>query len=231
VVKIAAANTQETDDTERSYKGKWRDRAWKEALTDGAQSALEYFMPDLVADMDPEKELIGIPGMELYSEGTNSEKEMRNLDIFLEVPLKDGKNGNVALFVEQQDERREDFSLRMFETYIRLREKRRLKTTGFAIYTGNMPNIDTYFESCYGFEVSVRFRTLHLPSKSINELSNDERPFALVLLAGRLSQEAGESIELREKYAWEILSRMDERGYNSKEKRTIAKFSGRIFFL
>jgi hypothetical protein len=226
------ANTQETDNAGHLYKGKWRDRAWKEVLTDGARGALEYFMPDLAADMDTKKKLTGISGLELYSAGTSSEKEMRNLDVLFEVPMKDGTNDNVVLFIEQQHETSADFALRMFETYIRLHEKRRLKTTGFAIYTGNMPDINTYFESCYGFKVSVEFRTFHLPSKSIDELKKDPRPFALVLLAGRYSHEAGESIELREKYAWEILSEMNERGYNnSKEVIFLLDFLGKIFRL
>ena len=43
---------------------KWRDMAWKEVLCDGAQSAIEYLMPDLAADMDPAREMAGIPGMD-----------------------------------------------------------------------------------------------------------------------------------------------------------------------
>ena len=31
---------------------KWRDTAWKEVLSDCAQGAIEYLMPDLAADMD-----------------------------------------------------------------------------------------------------------------------------------------------------------------------------------
>jgi len=215
-----------------SYKPhNWRDMAWKEVLTDGAQSAIEYLIPDLAADMDPAREMTGIPGMEIFSEGSDSDKYMRSTDVFFDVPMLDGTNGNVALFVEQQHEKEDDFALRVFETYIRLREKRRLRTTGFTIYTGSAPDVNTYFESCYGFEVSVKFKTFYLPSRSVEELRRDKRPFGRVMLAGRLSLDAGNDLDLRREYAWEILNTTDEQDYDREKKLFILDFSRRIFRL
>jgi len=68
---------------------KWRDTAWKDVLCDAAQSAIEYFMPDLAADMDPTREMAGIPGMELFADGADSDKGMRELDVFFNVPMRD----------------------------------------------------------------------------------------------------------------------------------------------
>jgi hypothetical protein len=211
--------------------GKWRDRAWKEVLSEGAQSAIEYLMPDLAADMDPARELTGIPGVELYSEGSDSDEGMRVSDVFFDVPMRDGKNGNVALFFEQQHETDEEFALRMFDTHGRFRERLRVRTTGFAIYTGDSPNVDTYSESCYGFDVSVKFRTLHIPSKSLDELRGDKLPFARVVLAARLSLDAGDDVELREKYALEILNTTCEQDYDREKRLFILEFSRRIFRL
>jgi predicted transposase YdaD len=205
--------------------------AWKEVLRSGAQSAIEYFMPDLAADMDPTRALTGIPGMELYPEGADSDKGMRVSDVFFDVPMRDGENGNVALFTEQQDEEDEEFALRVFETYVRMRERRRVRTTGFVIYTGNSPNVDTYSESCYGLEVSMKFRTFHLLSMSVDELRADRRPFGHVVLAARLSLDAGDNVELREKYAAEILNTTDERDYGRDKRLFILDFSRRIFRL
>jgi hypothetical protein len=205
--------------------------AWKEVLCDGAQSAMEYFMPDLASDMDPTRELTGIPGMELYPEGSDSDKGMRISDVFFDVPMRSRENGNVAVFVEQQDEKDEHFALRVFETYIRMREKRRVKTTGFAIYTGDSPDVATYSESCYGFEVFVKFRTFHIPSKCPDELRSDKRPFARVVLASRLSLDAGNDVGLREKYAMEILNTTGEQDYDRKKRLFILDFSRRIFRL
>ena len=56
---------------------KWRDTAWKDVICDIPQSAIEYLMPDLAADMDPAGEIRGIPGMELFAEGTDTDEGMR----------------------------------------------------------------------------------------------------------------------------------------------------------
>ena len=178
-------------------KHKWRDVAWKEALGGGARNAIEYFMPDLAADMDPSRDVTTIIGQELHPAGADSDKGMRSADVFLDVPLLGGENGNVALFIESQHEDDESFALRMFETYVRLREKRRVKTTGLAIFTGNAKDVNTYFDSCYGFKVSVEYNTFHLPSKNLEELRRDKRPFARVALAGRLSLDAGGDLASR----------------------------------
>ena len=155
---------------------KWRDTAWKEALCDGAQSAIEYLMPDLAADMDPTREICGIPGIELFSEGADSDKGMRELDVFFSIPMLDGETGNVALFVEQQHEPNASLPERVFETYIRLREKWRLRTTCIVVYTGSAPNVNTYAESAYGCEISMKYRTYYLPEKSADELRADNHP-------------------------------------------------------
>jgi predicted transposase YdaD len=207
----------------------WRDLAWKEVLSDGAKSAIEYLLPDLAADMDPTKELTGIPGMELFSDASDSDKYMRVLDVYFDVPMLNEENGNVALFIEQQHEGDKSFGRRVFDTYVRLREKRRVRTTGAAIYTGDSPDVNTYTESCYGFEVSVKFRTYHLPSKDLDALRDDTRPFARVMLAGRLSFDAGDDTELREKYAWELLNTTNEQDYDREKKLFILEFSRRIF--
>jgi hypothetical protein len=224
---------KETSECEKYSQHKWRDVAWKKALGDGAGSAIEYFLPDLAADMDSSREVTAITGLELHSSSTDSDKRMRVSDVFLSVPLRDEENGNVALFVEQQheEEEEEDFALRVFETYCRLREKTRKKTTGLVIYTGSVKPVNSYFDSCYGFEVSVKYNAFHLPGKSVEELRKDKRPFARVVLAGRLSLDAGDDVKRREECAWELLQTTMEADYDKRSRRVILVFSRGIFRL
>ncbi|MDR1732180.1 MAG: Rpn family recombination-promoting nuclease/putative transposase, partial [Synergistaceae bacterium] len=218
--------------SENKKPHKWRDTAWKKALTNGGRSAIEYFMPDLAADMDLTRELTGTTGVELQKSDADSDNDMRVLDVLFDVPLKEGKNGDLALFIEQQHDTDEDFALRMVETYVRLKElKRHNLTTGFAIFTGNSPDMGFWFDSCYGFEVSVKYRTFHLPSRNLEELRKDRRPFAQVMLAGRLSLDAGDDPALRERYAWEILNRISEQEYSLKDQNCILDFTRRILWL
>jgi predicted transposase YdaD len=210
---------------------KWRDLAWKKALSDGARDAIAYFMPDLAADMDASGDVTAISGMELPVIGSDTEKGMRLLDVFLNVPLRNGDRGNVALLVEQQHRNDESFALRMLEMYVRLREKSRLRATALAIFTGDAKNVDTYADSCYGVELSFRYNTFHLPGKTLDELKRDKRPFARVVLAGRMSLEAGDDVKSREKYAWEILNMTGDRDYDKEQMKVILNFSRGIFRL
>jgi hypothetical protein len=208
---------------------KYRDRTWKETLCISGRSAIEYLMPDLAAGMNPEGKIDSTSGTELFSEGSDSDKYMRVLDVLFNIPMLDGENRNVAMFAEQQHEPSAGLPEKVFESYVRIREKWRLPTTCIVIYTGSAPNVSTYTESCYGCEVSMKFRTYYLPEKSADELRADHHPFALVMLAGRLALDAGGDVKLREKYAEEIAEIVEERGYDKREKFFIINFAEKIF--
>ena len=198
---------------------KWRDTAWKDILCDIPQSAVEYLMPDLAAKMNPMAEIRGISGMELFAEGTDTDEGMREPDVFFNIPMLNGESGNVAMFAEQQHEYDDNLPLKVFDMYVRVREKWRRPTTCIVIYTGDKSmNVNTYVESCFGCEVSMRFRTYYLPEKSVDELRADNHPFARVMLAGRLALDAGNDPKLREQYAIEIAE-------------TVAEDDKRIFIL
>ena len=211
---------------------KWRDVAWKLALIDGAREAVEYFMPDLFSDMDESRGIIGITGAELPRAGSDSDKGMLVSDVLLNVPVTGDEDWSVACLVEQQHEEDKDFASRMFDSYVRLRAQRPAgRTTGFAIYTGRSENANSYTETCYGLEATIKFRTFNVPSYSLAELREDKRPFARVMYAGRLSLESGNDVALREKYALELLDITDERKYDKRQRKFILEFADKIFWL
>ncbi|MDR3353477.1 MAG: hypothetical protein LBO21_00400 [Synergistaceae bacterium] len=211
---------------------KWRDTAWKQALVDGAKEAIEYFMPDLASDMDKSREITGITGMELPIAGSDSDKGMQVSDVFLNVPVLGGEDWSVACLAEQQHEHESGFADRMFNSLIRLMASRPDgMVTGFAIYTGDSKNVNSYTRSCYGLVMTMEFRGFHLPSCSIEELRRDNRPFARVMYAGRLSLESVNDIAMREKYARELLDMTSERDYDKRQRRFILGFANRIFWV
>jgi hypothetical protein len=211
---------------------KWRDVAWKRAIVDGASEALEYFMPDLAFDRDTSREIVGITGAELSISGSATDKGMLVSDVFLNVPVTGGEDWSVVCLAEQQHENDKEFAGRMFDSWVRLRAQRPVgRTTGFAIYTGSSGNVDSYTESCYGLEATLKFRTFHVPSYNVEELREDKRPFALVMYAGRLSLESGNDVKTREKYAWELLNVTCEREYDKRQRKFILEFTDRIFWL
>ncbi|MDR1650959.1 MAG: hypothetical protein LBR87_04165, partial [Synergistaceae bacterium] len=211
---------------------KWRDTAWKRAIADGARDAIAYFMPDLASDMDESKEVTCITGMELPVKDSDSDKDMRVSDVFLNVPVKGGEDWSVACLAEQQHENDKGFAGRIFDSWVRLRASRPAgRATAFAIYTGDSKDVNFYTETCYGFKAFIEFRTFHLTSRGVGELGEDKRPFARVMYAGRLSLESGDDLALREKYAWELLNTTGAESYDKKQRKFILEFAGRIFRL
>jgi hypothetical protein len=217
---------------------KWRDVAWKRAIADGARDAIAYFMPDLASDMDISREVTGITGMELPIKDSDSDKGMLVSDVFLNVPVKGGEDWSVACLAEQQDtdEKGErgarGFAARMFDSLVRLMASRPTgRVTGFVVYTGSAKDVNSYTVSCYGMEATIKFRTFHVPSYSLEKLREDRRPFARVMYAGRLSLESEDDVALREKYAWELLNMPGGEGYDKRQRKFILEFVGRIFRL
>jgi hypothetical protein len=141
---------------------KWRDVAWKRAIADGARDAIAYFMPDPASDMDASREVTSISGMELPVKDSDSDKDMRVSDVFLNVPVKGGEDWSVACLAEQQhaDEKGEhgkkSLAERVFDSVVRLRASRPAgRVTGFAIYTGSSKDVNFYTETCYGLEFAL----------------------------------------------------------------------------
>jgi hypothetical protein len=216
--------------SERPHK--WRDVAWKWAIVDGARDAIGYFMPDLASDMDLSKEITAITGMELPKRSSDSDKGMLVSDIFLNVPVIGGEDWDIACIAEQQHEPDKNLVERVFDSWVRLRAQRSARrTTAFVLYTGDSKNVNFYTESCFGLEASLKFRAFHLPSYDLEALRNDKRPFARVMYAGRLSLGTENDVELREKYAWEILNTTSEQEYDKRQRKFILEFADRIFWL
>jgi hypothetical protein len=136
----------------------------------------------------------------------------------------------VVCIVEQQHRPDNNIGQRMFDLFVHP-ERLSGKTTGFVIFTGNSPNIDSYTETCFGFEASIKYRTFHLSIYKMDDLIQDKRPFAKVMYSGRLTLEAKEDLNLREKYAWDFLKILRETEYNPQQKRFILVFAKNLFWL
>jgi hypothetical protein len=211
---------------------KWQDAAWKDALVNGARDAIEYFIPNLAADIDHSREITGMRGMELPAPGSGTDAGMRILDVLFSVPVTGGKDRNVVVLTEPHNYDDETFALAMLEKYLRLREQTRKPTTALAIFTDRVKSADSsYNESCYGTELTLKYNTFYVPEHEIDKLRKDNQPFAQVVLAARMALDAGDDVRLREEYAKEILDTVKTRAYGKESMGYILKFSKDIFWL
>ncbi|GHV48583.1 hypothetical protein FACS1894204_12920 [Synergistales bacterium] len=205
----------------------WIDRAWKDCITENVDDALLFFKPTLAADRDYNRKPMLVSG-ELPAIGSDSDKGMRNSDVALSIPLKEGADQRIVFHIEQQHEPDKDLPLRMFQGYYRMSDRLQLPVTSLAILTGNIKPVNAYSTSCYGTELNFRFGVYHVASADIEELKRDGRVFALVILAAKRMLDAGESLEKRGRYSLELLSAARERGYDIGKMRNIQKFIYRV---
>ena len=206
---------------------KWIDRSWRDVLTENVDDAILFFKPDIAADRDYDKKPLLVP-TELPTIGGDSDKGMRNTDIGLSIPLKTGTDQRLAFHVEQQHAYDKDFALRMFQGYYRMSDRLRIPVTSFAIFTGNLNPIAVYSTVCYGTELNFKYNVYHVASADVKALEQDERIFALVVLAARRMLDAGGDPEKRGQYSLELLNLFRERGYDAEKARSLKKFVHRI---
>jgi hypothetical protein len=144
------------------------------------------------------------------------------------VPIKGGESRKVGLFIEQQHEDDDRFSVRMYRTFARMSDSFKEKITALAIFTGSAKDRNEYLYSCYGTDLSFRYNTYHVLSRDITELKRDVSPFAPVILAARMMITAKGKAPDREKYVRELLKIMSERDYDMKRRRFIMQFIGNV---
>jgi hypothetical protein len=210
----------------------WRDRLYKWLLIFAPEEFLAFFMTDLFNDYDTSEKIIAINGLELPIEGAGTDKGMRISDVLMIIPMKGGQNNKIACLIELQHENAEDFGRRMYDLSIRQSTQGQFDmVTACAFFTGGSKNVYFHSETRYGLKITVEFRSFHIQNYEVETLRQDKTPFGRVLYAGLSSFLSGDNLELREKYAWELLDMADDMEYTSKQRRLILEFSRGIFRL
>ncbi|GHS95361.1 hypothetical protein AGMMS50276_10660 [Synergistales bacterium] len=212
---------------------KWIDQGWKSILIKMPDEAIEFFLPDLAAKRDHSQKILFLRDEHpVINSGTD--KDMRVSDACFGIPLLNDKIQRVALYVEQQhwrDENFENFARRMFEGYYRASDRLRVPVTSLAIFTGNIEEVDSYHEVCFGTEVLFKYNTYSVRYADIEELKHDKRAFAICVLAAILMLKADGLAEKREEYARVLAGILRERDYPSETKYIIRDFVGMILRL
>ncbi|MDR0653359.1 MAG: hypothetical protein LBG12_08640 [Synergistaceae bacterium] len=211
-------------------RGHWIDAAWKKVLSDGADDAIDFFLPELAKDRDRSKE-VELAGGELPAIGSDSDRRARIADVCFSVPLTIGKSCKVGCVVEQQHDDDKGIAEKIFRGFYRLSDRLNDDVTALAIFTGDSMDRGEYRYSRYGVNLSFGYNTYHVMNQDIEQLKRDERVFAPVVLAARMMMEAKGESRQREEYAKELLKIMRERDYDNAKKRIVMRFIGHILRL
>jgi len=211
-------------------RGHWIDAAWKKVLSDGADDAIDFFLPELAKDRDKSKE-VELAGGELPAIDSDSDRRARIADVCFSVPLKTRKSCKIGCVVEQQHDDDRWIAEKIFRGFYRLSDRLNDDVTALVIFTGDSKDRGEYKYALYGVNLSFSYNTYHVMSQDIERLKLDERAFTPVVLAARMMMAAKGEPQHREKYARELLKIMREREYDNKKKRNILRFIGHILRL
>jgi hypothetical protein len=211
-------------------RGHWIDAAWKNVLSDVADDAIDFFLPELSGDRDKTKD-VELIGGELPGIGADSDKRARIADVCFSVRLKTGESCKVGCVIEQQHDDDSGFAEKIFRGFYRLSDRLNDDVTALAIFTGSSMDRSVYEYSRYGVNLSFSYNTYHVMKQDIERLKQDERLFAPVVLAARMMMAAKGQPQSREKYARELLKIMRERDYDNRKKMVVLRFIGHILRL
>jgi hypothetical protein len=210
----------------------WIDQSWKNVIKENVDDAISFFMPGLAAERDyTKKPESADPVHETI--GGISNQGSRISDVCLALPLKTGDVPRAMFLIEQQHrtdgkEFDSDFGLRMFQSFYRASDEFKVPVTSLAIFTGQSGLVDNYSWSWQGTSVNFGFNAYSVAKANAEELRQDERIFALLVLAGKRMLDADGKAAKREEYSLELLDLLKSRGLNEEKSWSFKRFIYRV---
>jgi predicted transposase/invertase (TIGR01784 family) len=217
-----------------SQPGNWLDTVWKRAIAKKPLAAIEFFLPATFALVNPSEKITFSLDAPVPLADSVTDKYMRKADVLLSIPTINNDRANLICFVEQQNYKDEEFSRRIYETFIRLRSRQSdCDTTCCVINTSFKSNIiaNTFIESNETIKITFEFKIFHVHNCKIEELLSDNRLFSNILYIAILQFKSGGKPTLREKYAKEILKFIQGKNLSPEDQSYCLKFAFDIFRL
>jgi hypothetical protein len=212
------------------------DSAWKDVVEELFEPFLEFFFPDIYADIDFSK------GYEFVSQELRkimpaSKVGKRLADELVKVHLKDGSVKYLRIFIhiEIQGQQEANFEERVFVYYYRIFD--RVKESGveiisLVVLTDENENYrpDEFRIKRWGFDLRMKYPLVKIidyknKPEMREKLEKSTNPMAMVIKAQLRSYEIKkESNEKKSSVKWELIRQCYESGYSKKAIETLLKF-------
>jgi len=170
------------------------DSAWKEVIENLFEDFLQFFFPDIFADIDFSNGYEFL-NKELSSIVKDNKIGRRFADELVKVFLKDGSEKWLLIHIEVQGYKENNFEERIFVYNYRIFDKYKKEVISLAILTDEDKNYrpNNYKTERWNFKCNVEFPLVKLVDyqNKIKDLENNKNPFSLVVLAHLKLIEAG----------------------------------------
>lgn len=200
------------------------DSPWKEAITLYFRPFLEFFFPDIAADVD-----WAIPvdflEQELRQVLPDDEVGRRDADVLVRVYRLDGMESWVLIHVEVQSQWVADFEERMWVFHSRIRQRHARPVCCLAIYGDDRSQWkpDCFAEELWGCQSILRFRTAKLLEFAhlLDFPSLDDNPFAVLVAAHLAAQREDQDSSQRRIYKFRFVRELLD---SRCERETVKEF-------
>jgi len=193
------------------------DEAWKKIIERFFPQFLEFFIPELYADVDFSKPFTFLD-KEMEQLAQQSFGGSKFVDKLVQVFLKDGSDRWILVHIEVQGDEDKAFSLRMYRYFYRIFDRHGKPVVSIAILASFESEVATgTFElKEYGSGVEFQYLTFKLMRYEREDLENDANPIALVILAAQDRERLRRGRD-RFNAKWYLIRKLYERGYSREE--------------
>ncbi|NJO03746.1 MAG: hypothetical protein HC880_20630, partial [Bacteroidia bacterium] len=204
-----------------------QDILWKGIIEDLFVHFLHYFFPDFARNEVNFRKKFVFLDKELEQVRLEIAQKKRTVDKLVQVFTKAGTPQWCLIHIEVQGYRDAEFAERMFDYFIRIREKHKQNITVLVIYTDESPSFHPrqYEQRFLGTELTFRFNTFKLRDKKPEDLEVPNNPFSLVMLTayhGLRKKNQADPVQM--KWKFRLTKQLMESGYEAQDLRKIFYF-------
>jgi len=202
------------------------DGYWKRVILVFFKEFLEFFLPDLLLEVDLSRPPTFLEQELLTIMPKKTAKGRMSVDKLLKFWTKNGEHKHIFVHIEVQSFRELGFTERAFKYFYRIYDREGKLITTIAIYThDDVPEQYDRFEYSYqGTELIYKFNTYLIRDANEEELEKSNNIFALVILACKYANQTKNDVELRRKFKLKLFRLAARRGYSRKEIIALISF-------
>lgn len=203
------------------------DSPWKEALERYFPQFLEFFFPQIHAEIDWSRGWTFLD-KELQQVVRDAELGRRLVDKLVKVWKLDGTETAILIHIEVQGQRESDFAERMFVYHYRLRDRYNFPVVNLAVLADENASWrpTQYGYALWGCQTNFEFPMVKLldykPQFAVLEQSSN--PFAVVVAAHLQAQATRQNPEDRLKWKLRLVKGLYERGYDREDILELFRF-------
>lgn len=205
------------------------DSLWKDIVERFFYPMLKRAIPSLYADAD-----MKIPPRFLDKELKKATYQVKggkyNVDLLVEVPLKDGANEWVLLHLEVQGRGGESLPLRMYRYKSLIFCMFEREPAALALVTDKRPGGEPKFYESRFYDTVTRYEYNNIVVSELDEceLFSSDNPFDLVLLAAQRGLKSRNDERRKHAYLRELLRLLGDRRWGHEDKRRLLLFIEKI---